>query len=377
MVWWTSNFSHHFKKYRSDGWKDIQVTPGFIIRLVPSTSYTKNSSIGRFRCIRSFAKNAGRRFKKETAPDLIIGNCVMTKGYPIFPYAKKNNIPIIVDQGDLWPEFIEKNMGSFSKIAHLLLRPLYRSRTKNYGKADAYIATGKNYLEFARRVAPNGKEKPYTVVYNGIDVDKFAEMAKNDIDARLLAMIGMKEDEKRCIFAGTFGPSYDIDTILNCAERFHNEGIKVKFIFAGSGPKQPEIEEKAKLYDNIVFLGALKPDQLIPVYCLCDIGLCAYTKKSNVDMPDKFYDYTAAGLAVVNSLTEEVAEYVVNSNVGYNYEAGNQESLYDAIKSIIADEKLCAEMKDNSSALAKTFDMKVQNDKLYKCILQVMQETCS
>ena len=373
VIWWTSNFSHHFKKFRAESWKDIQITPGYIIRLVPSTGYKKNFSVERFRCIKSFAKNAGKRFEKETPPDLIIGNCVMTKGYPIFQYAKKHNIPIIVDQEDIWPEFIEKSMGSLSKAGHLFFQPLYRSRKKNYGNADAYIALGKNYLEFARSVAPNGKEKPYALVYNGIDVDKFSEMSGNGVDERLLALIDKKEDEKLCIFAGTFGPSYDIDTILNCAEQFQKDGVRVKFLFAGSGPKQSEIEEKVKLYDNIVFLGSLKPEQLIPVYCLCDIGLCAYTKKSNVDMPDKFYDYTAAGLAVINSLTEEVADYVVKSKVGYNYEASNQEDLYEKIKLIVEDEKLLDEMKKNSSELAKVFDMKVQNDKLYKCILQVMK----
>ena len=377
VVWWTSNFSHHFKKFRSEGWKDIRVNPNYIIRLVPSTGYKKNFSVGRFRSIRVFSKNAGKQFKKENAPDLIIGNCVMTKGHPIFQYANSHNIPVIVDQKDIWPEFIEKNAGKLARILHLLFSPLYRSRKKNYSEAGGYVALGRNYLDFVRSVAANGKEKPYALVYNGIDVDKFTEMSKNDIDHKLLSMIDKKDGERLCIFAGTFGSSYDIDTILDCAERFYKEGVKVKFLFAGSGPKQWEIEEKAKQYSNIVFLGSLKPSQLIPVYCLCDIGLCAYTKKSNVDMPDKFYDYTAAGLAVVNSLTEEVADYVVNSKVGYNYEAGNRDSLYGKIKSIVSDEKLLAEMKENSAALAKVFDMKVQNDKLYKCIMQIMQEARS
>ena len=30
VIWWTANFSHHFKKYRSNGWKDIEVNENFI-----------------------------------------------------------------------------------------------------------------------------------------------------------------------------------------------------------------------------------------------------------------------------------------------------------------------------------------------------------
>lgn len=373
VIWWTSNFSHHFKKYRSKGWEDIAVNPEFIIRLVPSTGYKKNFSIGRFRCIISFAQNAGKRFKTETPPDLIIGNCVMTKGYPIFQYSAKHNVPIIVDQGDIWPEFIEKNMGSLSKIGHLLFAPLYRSRKKNYYNADAYIALGKNYLEFARNVSSNGKSKPYALVYNGIDVVKFEQMAKNPVDSKLIEKIDKKDDEKLCIFAGTFGPSYDIDTVLKCAERFNREGRNIKFLFAGSGPKQVDIENMANKYDNIVFLGSLKPNQLIPIYCLCDVGLCTYTSKSNVDMPDKFYDYTAAGLAVVNSLTEEVAEHVINSNVGYNYTANDDNDLYSKIRAITDDDEVLKTMKSNSYSLGKQFDMRIQNKKLYECINKVLR----
>ena len=156
VVWWTSNFSHHFKKFRSEGWKDIRVNPNYIIRLVPSSGYKKNFSVGRFRSIRVFSKNAGKQFKKENAPDLIIGNCVMTKGYPIFQYANSHNIPVIVDQKDIWPEFIEKNAGKLAKILHLLFSPLYRSRKKNYSEAGGYVALGRNYLDFVRSVAANG-----------------------------------------------------------------------------------------------------------------------------------------------------------------------------------------------------------------------------
>ena len=373
VIWWTSNFSHHFKKYRSKGWKDIAVNSNYIIRLVPSTSYTKNFSVGRFRCIRSFAHNAGLRFETEDVPDLIIGNCVMTKGHPIFPYAKKHNIPIIVDQGDIWPEFIEKNMGSLSKIGHIIFLPLYRSRKKNYYNASAFIALGRNYLDFARNVASNGKEKPYALVYNGIDVNKFRTMEERDIDSNLKILINKQENEKLCIFAGTFGPSYDIDTVLKCAERLYKENKPIKFLFAGSGPKQVDIENVAKRCNNVIFLGSLKPEQLVPVYCLCDIGLCTYTSKSNVDMPDKFYDYTAAGLAIINSLTEEVADHVVNSKVGYNYAANNEDDLYKRIRDIIDNEVLLQEMKVNSANLGKQFDMNTQNAKLYECIKQVIK----
>lgn len=372
VIWWTSNFSHHFKKYRSDGWKDIEVNSNYIIRLVPSISYKKNFSIGRFCCISSFAKNVGRRFEKEEIPNLIIGNCVMTKGYPIFKYAKKHNVPIIVDQGDIWPEFIEKNLGRFSCVGKLLFAPLYSARKKNYYSANGIIALGKNYLEFAQSVAENGHDKPSALVYNGIDLQQFEDMATIPIDPEISLRINKKENETLCVFAGTFGPSYDIDTMLKCAQFFEKQSLPIKFVFAGSGPRQNEIEIVCNKCRNAVYVGALKPKDLIPLYMICDIGLCAYTSKSNVDMPDKFYDYTAAGLAVVNSLTEEVAQYVQNKHIGINYTAGNTQEMHDAILSIV-NGKLAA-MKKNAKELSYVFDSKIQNAKLGQLAKELIGE---
>lgn len=364
VVWWTSNFAHHFKKHRSDGWKDISVTDHFTIRLVPSTGYRKNFGVGRILSLIIFSYRAGKQMEKEPIADVVLGSSVLTKGYPVFTYAKKHGAKSIVDQGDIWPEFIELGFGRFSKVVHFFFKPLYRAREKNYSEASALIALGKNYLEFAQNVAPNGHEKPCALVYNGIDVDQFNEMAKIGIPPELAKKVNKQQGETLCIFAGTFGPSYDIAAMLDCAKKFDDAGEPVKFVFAGSGPRVTEVEEMAKKHSNIVFVGALKPSELIPLYTVCDIGLCPYTAMSNVDMPDKFYDYTAAGLAVVNSLTEEVAERIVESNVGFNYIASDSKDLFMKIQQLVSDKDLMMKMKNNSKILGLEFDAKVQNKKL-------------
>ena len=47
VTWWTSNFAHHFKKFRSDDWLDVEAWDNFRIRLVPTTGYRKNIGVGR------------------------------------------------------------------------------------------------------------------------------------------------------------------------------------------------------------------------------------------------------------------------------------------------------------------------------------------
>ena len=374
VIWWTANYAHHFKNYRSKGWKDINVNDNFIIRLVPTSSYKNNFSLGRLKKDIIFARNAYKKFKKSEYPDVIISaDNPLTMDYPSFKFAKENKTPIIYDQMDLWPEFIENVAGGFvGGLLHKVLYPVYRQRRKNYRQLDGIIALGKNYLEEAKNIEKSLEKKPQALIYNGINVGKFRENLLKDINIDNFPK-EKKKDEVWCIFAGTLGPSYDIETIIKCAKRFSYEGIdNIKFIIAGSGPLEELVVKASNELTNLSFIGKLLPENLIPVYGKCDIGFATYTANSNVDMPDKFYDYTAAGLAVLNSLKGEISYYVENYNIGSNYDAGNTDSFYDAIKRI-SDKGILNLLKRNSNELAMNFDENVQNNKLLNIINEIIK----
>lgn len=374
IIWWTSNFAHHFKKYRSVGWKDIAVNNRFIIRLVPSTSYKKNFGIGRLIKDISFAKELKKRIQQEEQPDVIISaeNPLMF-GIPTFPFAKRNNIPVIIDQMDIWPEFLENGFGKLKNVVHLLFKPVYINRYKNYCQAAGYMALGSNYLLFARKLTLDGEKKPYALVYNGVDTISFRKQMLSPMPKRLLDITNSSIHSYHCIFAGTFGPSYDIDTILNCAKKCSENKLDVDFWFAGSGSEIEKVLNVARKEGNVIYLGSLLPNELAPVYAKCDIGLCAYSAKSNVDMPDKFYDYCAAGLAVVNSLTEEVSNYINDNEVGFNYFAGDVQSMYNAIQKLTMDNVLLKRMKENAFSLGNNFDCNIQNEKMERLLYQVFK----
>ena len=161
--------------------------------------------------------------------------------------------------------------------------------------------------------------------------------------------------------------------MMECARIFERMNDPIDILIAGSGPRSEDVREASEKCKNLYYLGTLPPDELIPLYKNCHIGLCAYTKKSNVDMPDKFYDYTAAGLAIINSLTEEVAEKVEDTNIGLNYVASDADDLYNKIKTIIAKPESLEKMKDNSIVLSKEFDSEVQNKKLADLIKSILR----
>lgn len=372
VIWWTANFSHHFKEFRSESWNDIKVNENFIIRLVPTNSYKKNISIGRFWKDYIFGINAMRRFEEEIKPDLIIASeNPMCMGKPAFEYAHKHGIPIIYDQMDIWPEFLIRVLPRpLSFLVDFCMRPVYWKRKRIYENLDGAIALGKHYLEFMFSVSPSLKNKPNALVYNGIDVADFRTHLSGKIINEKIPE--KTEREIWCIFAGTLGPSYDIQGIIESAKRLNEEGIKeFKIIIAGSGPLEEIVKNADENLDNLIYIGKLLPSELIPIYGKCDIGLSAYSSGSNVDMCDKFYDYTAAGLAIVNSLKGEVSEHISEKGLGKNYDVLKQGSLYEALLYFEDMEKLKTS-KENSFLNGIIFDMNKQNENLCRVVNEVL-----
>lgn len=357
VVWWTTNYSHGLKQRRCKGWKTIEVCTNFTIELVPVPSYKKNISIRRVFFELFFAKKLGTKFKKVHKPDLIMtsGTGLFSAFRPVWPYMKKKNVPVIYDIMDvhlvnaymtLHHKLISPGVKLITWIASLLERKFYNS-------VSGVCALGRNQLEIALDRTGN-RDVPSCLVYNGIYVDEFR---KNMINTCLEIVPKKEPGWIYCIFAGALGPSYDIETVIKCAQISENNNDKIKFLIAGSGPQAIMLENAAKQTDRVVFLGQLAPKDLIPIYGKCDVGLCTYAAYSTVDMPDKFYDYCAGGMAIVNSLQGEVKEHVLKNSLGYQYVAGDAESLYECISKFKNKDNL-NNCKKNAYSIGEQFDMK-------------------
>ena len=373
VIWWTANFSHHFKKYRSKSWKDICVNKDYIIRLVPTSSYKKNFGVGRLIKDLKFGKNAYRKMVNIEPPNLIIATeNPLTLGSPTYRYVKYRKTPYIYDQMDIWPEFIiNKVPRGFRWIANILFFPAKKKRARIYDEMNGCIALGKHYLEFMMKISPSLKNKPSALVYNGIDVPLFRSQLSNPIAVQGLPK--KSKDDIWCVFAGTLGPSYDIKGIVECAKMCLEKGLKeFKIIIAGSGPLEKYVFEQSQKIDNLFFVGHLLPSQLIPIYGSSDIGLCAYSASSNVDMCDKFYDYTASGLAIINSLRGEIAEHIDELHLGINYDVKNANSLFKAVSSYL-DRETLQNAKRQSFIAGSFFDMNNQNRKLLDVIEKIIK----
>jgi glycosyltransferase involved in cell wall biosynthesis len=364
VTWWTANFAHHFKSFRSKGWEDRLDSPGFTIRLVPTVGYAQNISLRRVAFEAKYAQNLLQQSKGMAAPDLIIGvDPPQVAGWAARTLAKRYRAKLVIDVFDLWPELFElalpQRMRRFSKI---IFAPLYAMRKRSYRAADAITALCEQYL--AKAKAESGRtDQPASLFFNGIDVDAFRQTMhsgrdKNDIRSEF----GVRNDALIAIYAGSLGPNYDIPTLLACGEQLRQKNENVQLIIAGSGPLESTVISAVEKIGSqwIHFVGKVSPERLTHLYSVCDIGLCAYAPLSNVGMPDKFYDYTAAGLSILNSLKGELSEIILRKGIGNNYKAGDSIELTKMLVEMASNHKSIVDMKFLSYDSAFEYDSKLQ-----------------
>ena len=375
VTWWTSNFAHHFKKFRSNGWLDIDVWEGFKIRLVPTTSYKRNIGIGRFLRDFVFAFRTYNRGRLESRPDLIIySESPLTFGFAGQYLADFHRCPAIYHQMDLWPEMIVKAAPQqLRSLVKFIFWPVYAIRKRTFSRLSAVTALAKPYLDAVFDVAPELRARPNAVVYNGIDVVKFRTlMASSNKPVTRLPV--KPEGVLWAVFAGSLGPSYDIKVLCEVSRSLATMNSNIYIVIAGDGPLLPLVQSTVRKEfgsANLFYVGQLSPSELAALYSFCDIGLCAYSASSNVEMPDKIYDYTAAGLPVLVSLRGEVARIVAAQRIGLSYEGGSAIDLLQKLLLLTADRKVMQVMSKASQGLGMQFDKNVQYRKFIDVINRV------
>lgn len=362
VVWFTSTFSHHFKNQRSPCSKVISIDSNLKIHLVKSSSYRNNFSIGRIFRDFTYGLRLTSILKHEySKPDLFFnGDSPILFYYPSYWYCRKNKIPFIIDQMDLWPELIINSFPYFLRpIINLMSGPIFFMRRSIFNQSVGFMSLAKRYLDVPMNISKRLIHVPTAVVYNGIDVAEF-RYKMSRIDDSLLEKLGFKgKDEIWFIFAGTLGPSYDLRTILMGFKNLTNQ--KYRLLIAGDGSSKGYVEDfiKNNNLGNVTYIGKISKESLPYLYSMCDVGLNAYGPYSNVEMSDKFYDYTAAGLAVLNSLEGEVNKLVIDNSIGLNYLAGDLLSFEKSLNEIIDGNKLI-EYKINSYRIGLFFDQQEQ-----------------
>lgn len=370
VVWFTTTFDHQTKVYVENTNVKKNVSKNLSLFFLHSeTPYYKNISLKRLKNHKEVAENFYVEANKIDSPDIIFCSFpTIDLAYVATKYGKINNVPVVIDVRDLWPDIF---IDIFPKFFHVFFRRLIYWQIKKtkfaLTNAFAITAVSDNYLKWAINYEKNNFKKISKVFPLGYDYEEVKE-CKNDL---VTDRLGIDETKINIWFVGTFGRTYDLETVIKAAKVLEISRPKIQFIFTGDGENMSIWKEKAKGLSNVIFTGWVGKKELIYLSRISKIGLMAYRKGAPQGLPNKIFEYLAYGLPILSSLESETKELLNSYGIGFTYDAFNSQDLIDKINIITSDLDKLHEMSENCrNVYRENFDSNV----IYQNIINFLEE---
>lgn len=355
----TSDF-YHGKKEK---FNKVGILPDVKITTCHEKGYPKNICLKRIFSHKELAKNIKNYLNQREKPDVIycaVPSLAVAKA--VTKYAKKNNIRLIVDIQDLWPEAF-KMVFKVPIIKDIIFYPMERQANYIYSNADEIIAVSDTYANRALKVNKNLDSG--LSVFLGTDLDTFDKYREEN-------KFEFNDNYIRLAYIGTLGHSYDIRCIISAIKLLNERGINnIKFVIMGDGPLRNEFEEYAQKENvDCEFTGKLEYPKMVGMLSACDIGINPITKGAAQSIINKVGDYAAAGLPVVS--TQECEEYrnlLDEYSAGLNCKNGNIEDIATKLEFLVSNKEKRKEYGKNDRLMAEEkFDRKKSYIKIIKIL---------
>tara|TARA_B110000003_G_scaffold161238_1_gene161318 strand:+ start:25886 stop:27118 length:1233 start_codon:yes stop_codon:yes gene_type:complete len=349
VTWWASNFSHQHKEKIISDTDEIILDTNKSIRLINMPAYKSNLSIMRVVSQAITGVRFYRAISNENPPDLIVSAYpVMEMAFFSVFFSYKKRIPVLVDVQDLWPDIFLGVKNSFKKmLVSTFIYPFRLLAKYTFRNASGIVGVSKDYMEFGLKYSDR----------NISDNDAIFPLAyAKDNSISVIGSIQESIDSNKTIiwFVGSFGSTYDLSTVIKTASNFEAKGIDdVVFVITGDGDSFSTIKNESYGLKNVILTGWLSLPQINYIGENASIGLMTYSEGAPQGLPNKVIEYMSFGLPMVCSLTGESKDLIAGSGIGFQYIAGDADSLHNCITKLL-DEKIRKSMSEKAQQLFET-----------------------
>ncbi|MDA8958846.1 glycosyltransferase family 4 protein [Akkermansiaceae bacterium] len=374
VTWWTTSFDHQKKKYLYKDHTEINVEKNFkLVFLHAATPYYKNISLARIRNHQEISDIFEREARKKERPDIIFTSFpTIDLAFKSVKYGLANQIPVVVDVRDLWPDiFVDPFPLVLKPFVRLALCPYFLKTSYIFKNAHAITGVSQKYLNFglkyAKRVV-SAKDKVFPLGYRSVDGNL------TNYDQNEFTQLKVCREQINILFVGTFGRTYDLSTIIKAAKYLEKSHPNVMFIFTGDGENMDLWKKESLSLSNIVFTGWVGKRELDYLSSISRVGLMAYAKGAPQGLPNKVFEYMAYGLPILSSLQGETKELLEKEKIGLTYNAGCHKDLLLKFSYLLDNQDSLNEMSQNSGG---TFKRKFTSAGIYKKLINHLLEILS
>ncbi|MEN9652918.1 MAG: hypothetical protein RL303_638 [Verrucomicrobiota bacterium] len=257
-------------------------------------------------------------------------------------------LPFVFEVRDLWPE-LPRALGVRNPF---LLGGMSLLEFLGYRSADACVGLSPGIVEGIR--ARSSDRLPIAMIPNGCDLEVFHPAKRAP-----LSLPGIGQGDFVAGFTGAHGVANGLDALLDVAAELKRRGdSRVKLAFIGDGKEKERLARLAaeRGLDNCRFFPPVAKAELGAITASLGCGLMvlrdvpAFYRGTS---PNKFFDYLAAGIPVVNNYPGWLAGLIAENRCGIVVPPADPVAFADVLQRLAADPDSCRAMGAAARALAE------------------------
>lgn len=358
----TSKFYQRIYKHRTNYDELLDGIP-YKATFVDEPGYQKSICFKRLWFSYKFGKGVLEYLKSQPKPDLIY-QVVPTLDVAnlVSKYANKNNIPLIIDVQDLWPEAFKMAL-NIPIVSDIAFSPILLLANSIYKRADSICAVSQTYVDRVLRV--NKKCNKGNAVFIGINLQNFDQFAAKPSQYQ-------SDNRIKLAYCGSLSKSYNIKLVIDALAIMKEPPL---FIVMGDGADREPFQSYAREKNvDAVFTGFIPYEEMCSILSDCDITVNPIVGTSVASIINKHGDYAASGLPVVNTQkSDEYCRLVEDYYMGFNSVDKDAMDLAEKLQKLVDDKRLRLEMGKNARKCAEEkFDRRRTYQKLVEAIRELV-----
>lgn len=313
----SSDFDHRNKEKYQNNRKGLE--------LLKVPEYRRNLSLSRIQSHRIFARKSVKR-ALQLQPDLLY-----VSGPPnfLFKYFATNKssfkgTKLIFELGDMWPETMPIN-GKKKTLFKFPMKIWASLRDKYIAKADFTIFECDLFKEL---VNTNIKEIKGGTIYLCKDGTTM-ELPKEQISNECIELV----------YVGSINNIIDVDLIVEISKKIAVKKKTIVHIIGDGEQRQDLISELSGKNIEVNYHGIVYDEvEKSKIYSRCSFAFNIMKETVCVGLTMKSIDYFEAGLPLINNISGDTHDLVVNNRCGYNVDRKNLDTVVEKICVVSMDE---------------------------------------
>ena len=248
----------------------------------------------------------------EARVDVVLASSgPLTVGIPALVARLLRGRPFVFEVRDLWPE-IPVAMGI---LTHPVLIAAARVAERTfYRRASAVVGISQGIVD---RIEAGGVPRhKLAVIHTGVDLDLFDRTPADDSDLRRHGIA----DRFVAIYAGAISTVNHIGYLLDAAVALRDDP-RIAIVILGEGKTRREMVDRARRegLTNVVFLPGRPKAELVGLLKACQLGIISGMPLEvfRPAMPNKYFDYLAAGIPVAANYEAEHNRHLERHGCGW------------------------------------------------------------